>query len=94
MSISSIPDELAEKFLSTADELPMDREPDASERTRIVDLLGPSPIGIDDLIRLADATKRGLVGEHGLEVVLDSTNPLSQAISTLPSQGSDTASAR
>ncbi|MCG6204052.1 DNA-processing protein DprA [Rhodopseudomonas sp. HC1] len=28
-------------------------EPDASDRCRIVSLLGPSPIGIDDLIRLA-----------------------------------------
>jgi DNA processing protein len=37
----------------TTEELPMDREPDASERTRIVNLLGPSPIGLDDLIRLA-----------------------------------------
>jgi len=37
----------------TTEELPLDREPDASERTRIVNLLGPSPIGLDDLIRLA-----------------------------------------
>jgi DNA processing protein len=28
-------------------------EPDNSERTRIVGLLGPSPIGLDDLIRMA-----------------------------------------
>jgi DNA processing protein len=31
-------------------------EPDASERARIVNLLGPSPIGLDDLIRMADAS--------------------------------------
>ena len=30
-------------------------EPDAGERARIVNLLGPSPIGLDDLIRMADA---------------------------------------
>lgn len=40
----------------TEDELPMQREPDASERARIVDLLGPSPIGLDDLIRLANTS--------------------------------------
>lgn len=28
-------------------------EPDASHRGRVVNLLGPSPIGIDDLIRLS-----------------------------------------
>ena len=31
-------------------------EPDASERARIVGLLGPSPIGLDDLIRLSGAS--------------------------------------
>ena len=31
-------------------------EPDNSERTRIVGLLGPSPIGLDDLIRMAGAS--------------------------------------
>lgn len=31
-------------------------EPDDSVRTRIVSLLGPSPIGIDDLVRMADAS--------------------------------------
>lgn len=30
-------------------------EPDAGARARIVDLLGPAPIGIDDLVRLAGA---------------------------------------
>ncbi|HVV41324.1 MAG TPA: DNA-processing protein DprA [Nitrobacter sp.] len=30
-------------------------EPDAGERARIVGLLGPSPISLDDLIRIADA---------------------------------------
>lgn len=37
------------------DEKPLP-EPDASERNRIVDLLGPSPIGLDDLIRLSGAS--------------------------------------
>ncbi|MEA2865518.1 MAG: processing protein [Bradyrhizobium sp.] len=35
---------------------PLDFEPDASDRARIIDLLGPSPIGLDDLIRMADAS--------------------------------------
>ena len=35
------------------DDEPLDFEPDASDRARIVDLLGPSPIGLDDLIRMA-----------------------------------------
>ena len=38
------------------DTQPMDREPAASERARIVELLGPSPIGLDDLIRMADTS--------------------------------------
>jgi DNA processing protein len=32
---------------------PLTPEPDASDRTRIVDLLGPTPILLDDLIRMA-----------------------------------------
>ena len=32
---------------------PPDREPDAGERARILNLLGPSPVGLDDLIRMA-----------------------------------------
>jgi DNA processing protein len=39
--------------LSEPDREPLDFEPDASDRARIVDLLGPSPIGLDDLIRMA-----------------------------------------
>ena len=31
-------------------------DPDASDRARIIALLGPSPVSIDDLIRLADAS--------------------------------------
>lgn len=31
-------------------------EPDASDRARIIDLLGPSPIGVDDLIRMAQVS--------------------------------------
>lgn len=38
------------------DTQPMEREPAASERARIVELLGPSPIGLDDLIRMADTS--------------------------------------
>ena len=37
---------------------PFDGEPDASERKRIVDLLGPSPILLDDLIRMKQAAAR------------------------------------
>jgi DNA processing protein len=33
--------------------LPPITEPDNNERSRIVDLLGPTPVGIDDLVRLA-----------------------------------------
>jgi DNA processing protein len=36
-----------------ADDTPEAGEPDAGDRARIVGLLGPSPIGIDDLIRMA-----------------------------------------
>jgi DNA processing protein len=39
--------------LSEPDRESLDFEPDASDRARIVDLLGPSPIGLDDLIRMA-----------------------------------------
>ncbi|KQW22737.1 DNA processing protein DprA [Afipia sp. Root123D2] len=38
------------------DDDPIDEEPHADERTRIVDLLGPSPVGIDDLVRMADTS--------------------------------------
>jgi DNA processing protein len=31
-------------------------EPDARDRARIISLLGPSPIGLDDLIRMAGTT--------------------------------------
>lgn len=40
-------------FAESDDGQPMDNEPAADERARIVNLLGPSPIGIDDLIRMA-----------------------------------------
>jgi DNA processing protein len=39
--------------LREPDEEPLSSKPAASERTRIIDLLGPSPIGLDDLIRMA-----------------------------------------
>jgi DNA processing protein len=39
--------------LREPDEGPMGFEPDASDRARIIDLLGPAPIGLDDLIRMA-----------------------------------------
>jgi DNA processing protein len=35
------------------DDVPSYDEPDNTDRTRIVGLLGPSPIGLDDLIRMA-----------------------------------------
>jgi DNA processing protein len=35
---------------------PMNFEPDASDRARIVSLLGPSPVLLDDLIRMAGAS--------------------------------------
>ncbi len=34
----------------------MDGEPQTEERARIVSLLGPSPIGIDDIVRMADTS--------------------------------------
>ncbi|NVN86649.1 MAG: DNA-protecting protein DprA [Rhodopseudomonas sp.] len=36
------------------DELPPIAEPDSGDRARIVGLLGPSPIGLDDLIRISN----------------------------------------
>jgi len=38
------------------DSAPLDFEPDAGDRARIVDLLGPTPILLDDLIRMAGAS--------------------------------------
>jgi DNA processing protein len=38
---------------SESDGEPLDLEPDTGDRARIIDLLGPSPIGLDDLIRMA-----------------------------------------
>ena len=35
---------------------PPDFVPDANERARIVDLLGPSPVSLDDLIRMSGAS--------------------------------------
>ena len=35
------------------DDTPLDFEPEASDRARIVDLLGPTPLLLDDLIRMA-----------------------------------------
>jgi DNA processing protein len=35
---------------------PLDFEADASERAHIIDLLGPTPISLDDLIRMTDAS--------------------------------------
>jgi DNA processing protein len=39
--------------LSEPDDEPFTFEPDASDRERIVGLLGPTPILLDDLIRMA-----------------------------------------
>ena len=36
------------------DDEPIDFSTGAPDRNRVIDLLGPSPIGIDDLIRLSD----------------------------------------
>ena len=33
-----------------------DNEPHADERARIVNLLGPSPIGIDDIVRMSNTS--------------------------------------
>jgi DNA processing protein len=35
---------------------PLAQDPDAGDRARIVDLLGPTPILLDDLIRMAGAS--------------------------------------
>jgi DNA processing protein len=54
-------------ILGQAPDLPMEEpeigvpsshpiEPDAEERTRIVSLLGPTPVAIDDIIRLAGSS--------------------------------------
>ena len=42
--------------LREPDDEPLDVEPDASDRARIIDLLGPAPILLDDLIRMAGAS--------------------------------------
>jgi DNA processing protein len=38
------------------DNEPLDFEADTSERARIIDLLSPTPISLDDLIRMTDAS--------------------------------------
>jgi DNA processing protein len=40
----------------TDDDEPFDFEPEIYDRTRIVNLLGPSPVSLDDLIRLSGAS--------------------------------------
>ncbi|MGA9090181.1 MAG: DNA-processing protein DprA [Bradyrhizobium sp.] len=42
--------------LREPDEDPLASEPDASDRARIIGLLGPAPILLDDLIRMAEAS--------------------------------------
>jgi DNA processing protein len=42
--------------LDEPDGEPLRGDPDASDRTRVIALLGPSPVSIDDLIRLADTS--------------------------------------
>jgi DNA processing protein len=42
--------------LREPDEDPLAPEPDASDRARIIGLLGPTPVLLDDLIRMADAS--------------------------------------
>jgi DNA processing protein len=41
---------------SEPDSEPLDFDAGASERTRIIDLLGPSPVSLDDLIRMSGAS--------------------------------------
>jgi DNA processing protein len=48
---------------------PPDREPDSSDRARIIALLGPSPVGLDDLIRMT-ATSPAVVRAVLLELEL------------------------
>jgi DNA processing protein len=42
--------------LREPDEDPLASEPDAGDRARIIDLLGPTPVLLDDLIRMAGAS--------------------------------------
>jgi DNA processing protein len=42
--------------LREPDDDPLAAEPAASERARIIDLLGPAPVLLDDLIRMAGAS--------------------------------------
>jgi DNA processing protein len=42
--------------LREPDEEPLASEPEASDRARITALLGPSPVSLDDLIRMAEAS--------------------------------------
>jgi DNA processing protein len=55
--------------LREPDDEPLSIEPDASDRTRIIDLLGPSPILLDDLIRMA-GTSAAIVRTVLLELEL------------------------
>ncbi|MBR0875252.1 DNA-protecting protein DprA [Bradyrhizobium tropiciagri] len=43
-------------FDAREDDEPLDFATDASDRARIIGLLGPSPISLDDLIRMSDAS--------------------------------------
>jgi DNA processing protein len=43
-------------FGAHEDDEPLDFATDACDRARIIDLLGPSPISLDDLIRMADVS--------------------------------------
>lgn len=42
--------------IAESDDQPPDDEPHADERERVIGLLGPSPVGIDDLIRMTDVS--------------------------------------
>src|SRR5260370_14241537 len=55
--------------LREPDDEPLASEPDASDRARVIDLLGPSPILLDDLIRMA-ATSAAIVRTVLLELEL------------------------
>jgi DNA processing protein len=49
-------------FLEPADELAAPHEPDKDERRRIIALLSPSPVEVDDLIRESGASPAAVIG--------------------------------
>jgi DNA processing protein len=43
-------------LLEADDDEPIDFEPETNDRTRVLNLLGPSPVSLDDLIRMSGAS--------------------------------------